>query len=170
MADLLIRPFSPSDSDGVWGMLQPVFSAGETYAVDPAISRDDALAYWLNGHEVFVVEEEGVLLGTYFLCPNQKGGGAHVCNCGFVTALAATGKGVARRMLAHSLEAAPQRGFRAMQFNFVVSTNTRAVAIWQSHGFDIVGRLPGAFNHPVQGYVDAFVMYRDLTGPAAQEK
>jgi ribosomal protein S18 acetylase RimI-like enzyme len=96
------------------------------------------------------------------LQPNQQGGGSHVANCGYVTAPWATGRGVARAMCAHSLDRARERGFRAMQFNFVVSTNQRAVALWQSLGFEIIGRLPGAFQHPTAGFVDALVMYRSL--------
>src|SRR3546814_17367459 len=83
------------------------------------------------------------------------GGGAHVCNAGYMTSAAATGRGVARAMGLHSIDHAKARGFRAMQFNFVVSTNVRAVGLWQSLGFEVVGRLPGAFDHPVGGFVDA---------------
>ncbi len=144
-------------------MLEPVFRAGDTYAVDPLIGRDAALAFWRGGtHSAFLAERDGVALGSYYICPNQQGGGSHVANCGFVTAQAATGQGIARAMLADALDRARAAGFKAMQFNFVVSTNTRAVALWQAHGFDIVGRLAGAFCHPQAGYVDAFVMYRTL--------
>ncbi len=93
---------------------------------------------------------------------NQKGGGSHVCNCGYATASEAQGRGVARAMLAHSLEAARGQGFRAMQFNFVVETNSRAIETWKQAGFAIVGRLPEAFRHPGAGFVDALVMYRAL--------
>jgi ribosomal protein S18 acetylase RimI-like enzyme len=127
------------------------------------MTREQALTYWLSpGHEVFVAEENGAVAGTYFLHANQKGGGAHVANCGYITSIHASGRGVARAMCGHSLDHAKTRGFRAMQFNFVVSTNQRAVRLWQSFGFEIVGRLPGAFLHASAGYVDAFVMYRDL--------
>ncbi|MCH8466412.1 MAG: GNAT family N-acetyltransferase [Roseinatronobacter sp.] len=145
-------------------MLEPVFRAGETYAIDRTISREAALTWWRSGtHQAFVMEDgAGKALGSYYICPNQQGGGAHVCNCGFVVARGAEGQGVARTLLAHALDMARARGFRAMQFNCVVSTNSRAVALWQAHGFEIVGRLPGAFAHPVAGYVDAFVMYRML--------
>jgi ribosomal protein S18 acetylase RimI-like enzyme len=101
-------------------------------------------------------------VGTYFLQANQKGGGAHVANCGYITAVSATGRGVARAMCAHSLERARERGFRAMQYNFVICSNERAVRLWQSFDFEIVGRLPKAFLHPTLGYVDAYIMYRDL--------
>ena len=110
----------------------------------------------------FVAEEDGRILGTYYLRANQLGGGDHVANCGYITASGATGRGIARRMCEHSLAHARARGFRAMQFNLVVSTNERAVRLWQSLGFAIVGRLPLAFHHPSQGDVDALVMYRAL--------
>jgi ribosomal protein S18 acetylase RimI-like enzyme len=127
------------------------------------MSRESALTYWHSpGHEVFVAEDHGEIVGTYFLMANQKGGGAHVANCGYMTSPRATGRGVARAMCAHSLERARERGFRAMQFNFVVSSNERAVRLWQSFGFEIVGTLPKAFEHPTLGFVDAFVMYRQL--------
>jgi ribosomal protein S18 acetylase RimI-like enzyme len=158
-----LRPARPDDADAIWAMLEPTFRKGDTYCVDRAIGREAALDYWFgHGHSVFVAEGEGQALGTYFLCANQQGGGAHVCNCGFVTHPAAAGKGVARTMLDHALTTARGSGYRAMQFNFVVSTNIRAVALWQGNGFAVVGRLPRAFLHPDEGYVDALVMYRDL--------
>jgi ribosomal protein S18 acetylase RimI-like enzyme len=127
------------------------------------MGRDEAVAFWFSkGHEVVVAEGAGGVVGTYFLRANQGGGGSHVANCGYVTATGATGKGVARAMCAHSLEQAHHRGFRAMQFNFVVSSNERALRLWKSFGFAIVGRLPEAFLHPTLGYTDAYVMYRTL--------
>jgi ribosomal protein S18 acetylase RimI-like enzyme len=127
------------------------------------MDKESALAYWFSTEgEVFVAEDNGEIVGTYCLQANQKGDGSHVANCGYMTAVSATGRGVARAMCAHSLDRARECGFRAMQFNFVISTNERAVRLWQSFGFEIVGRLPGAFQHPAQGYVDAYIMYRDL--------
>jgi len=158
-----IRKATESDARAVTAIIIPIIREGTTYTLDPAMSEAEALAYWM-GHdkETFVAEQDGVVLGTYYMRPNQAGGGQHVCNCGYMTDAAATGRGIARRMCEHSLEYARSRGYRAMQFNFVVSTNERAVRLWQSLGFDIVGRLPAAFQHPTQGYVDAFVMYRLL--------
>lgn len=159
-----IRPATPADAPAIWAILEPVFRAGDTYAVDPGISREAALGYWCGpGHAVFLsVGEDGAVLGTYYLRRNQGGGGDHVCNCGFATAAAARGKGVARGMLEHALAEARVRRFRAMQFNFVVSTNTRAIALWERSGFEVVGRLPGAFRTPEGTYVDALVMFRKL--------
>jgi ribosomal protein S18 acetylase RimI-like enzyme len=160
----LIRAATAADSEAILQIIEPVFRVGETYTVPKDISRADALAYWLaDGHEVFVFEEAGQILGTYFLQANQRGGGAHVANCGYITAERATGRGIARAMCLHSLERAKERGFRAMQFNFVVSTNERAVKLWEGLGFRIVGRLPGAFLHSRLGYVDALVMFRNLS-------
>ena len=160
---LVIRAARADDGEAIWEILEPVLRAGETYTLPRDISRDEALAYWCrDGHEVFVAEDASGIRGTYFLQANQGGGGAHVANCGYVTSPAAQGRGIARAMLEHSLARARERGFRAMQFNFVVSSNVRAVKTWQASGFEIVGRLPGAFHHPVLGYVDAFVMYKPL--------
>jgi L-amino acid N-acyltransferase YncA len=158
-----IRPAEFGDHDAIWSILEPTIRAGETYTLPRGLSREQALDYWFAaGHEVFVADLAGQVGGTYFLRANQEGGGAHVANCGYMTARWASGRGLARAMCAHSLETARTRGFRAMQFNFVVSTNHRAVRIWQSFGFEIVGRLPGAFQHPTEGYVDALVMFRAL--------
>lgn len=160
---ITIRRYHPDDADALWAMLSPVFRRGDTYAVDPAIGRDDALAFWTGGaHQAWIASEGGAPLGTYYIQPNQAGGGDHVCNCGFATAEAARGRGVARAMLEHSLETAKSDGYAAMQFNFVVATNTRAIATWEAYGFAVVGRLPGAFRHPTEGVVDALVMYRTL--------
>ena len=163
MSEISIRLASPADTNAIWAILQPVIRAGETYPLPRDMNEQAALAYWFSpDHEVLVAETEGQIVGTYYLRPNQKGGGAHVCNCGYMTAPHATGRGVARAMCTHSLEHARRRSFRAMQFNFVVSANERAVRLWQSCGFEIVGRLPGVFQHPSAGVVDAFVMFRKL--------
>jgi ribosomal protein S18 acetylase RimI-like enzyme len=160
---LEIRAATQADSDAIWQILEPVIRAGETYTLPRDMSREEALAYWLApNHEVFVALEGDAAAGTYFLHANQQGGGSHVCNCGYVTAQHATGRGVATAMCKDSLQRAAARGFLAMQFNFVVSTNVRAVELWQRLGFEIVGRLPRAFLHPNGEYVDAFVMHRAL--------
>jgi ribosomal protein S18 acetylase RimI-like enzyme len=158
-----IRPALPRDADAIWLILEPTIRAGETYTLPVDMGQDDVLAYWMSpDHEVFVAEEGGTVVGTYFLRANQHGGGSHVCNCGYVTAPNATGRGVARAMCTHSLDRARERGFLAMQFNFVISTNERAVRLWESFGFKTVGRLPQAFKHPAKGLVDSLVMHRFL--------
>jgi len=160
---MIIRAATANDADAIWKILEPIIRAGDTYTLPLDMTPEDALAYWHSrGHEVFVAEENGEILGTYYLHANQKGGGAHVANCGYMTAPWASGRGIARAMCQHSLGHAKSRGFRAMQFNFVVSSNERAVDLWQRMGFKIVGSLPGAFLHPTLGLVDALVMYRML--------
>ena len=159
----LCRRATETDRDRIWSILEPVIRAGETYTLPRDMSCGEALAYWFGeGHEVWVAEDAGGVVGTYFLQANQRGRGSHVANCGYMTARGAEGRGVARAMCRHSLERARERGFRAMQFNFVVSTNERAVRLWESLGFAMVGRLPGAFRHPSEGDVDALIMYRML--------
>ncbi|NMW31119.1 GNAT family N-acetyltransferase [Altererythrobacter sp. RZ02] len=158
----MIRPATESDRSAIWSILEPVFREGETYAIDRDISRSDALTYWMDGHHCFVIEAGGVVQGTYYLKANHAGGGRHVCNCGYMVAAAGRGQGLARQMCEHSLTEAKRLGFQAMQFNFVVSTNTGAVHLWESLGFAVVGRLPEVFESPSQGNVDALVMFRKL--------
>lgn len=158
-----IRPATPSDADAIWAIIEPTVRAGETYALPRDWDREEALAYWLSAEkDVFVAEGEERVLGTYFFRANNPGPGDHVGNCGYMVHPEAYGRGLARLMGDHSIAHAAARGFRAIQFNFVVSSNDRAVRLWQSLGFDVVGRLPGAFRHPELGYVDALVMYRPL--------
>ncbi|HEX5460117.1 MAG TPA: GNAT family N-acetyltransferase [Steroidobacteraceae bacterium] len=160
---LHVRKAEARDAAAIAAIILPIIRAGATYALDPSMGEAEALAYWMApDKETFVAEQDGVVLGTYYMRPNQAGGGAHVCNCGYMTSPAVTGRGIARRMCEHSLGHARSRGYRSMQFNFVVSTNERAVRLWQSLGFEIVGRLPAAFEHPSAGFVDAFVMYQRL--------
>jgi ribosomal protein S18 acetylase RimI-like enzyme len=160
---MIVRAATAADADAIWGVLEPAIRAGETLALPSEMTRADALASWNSSdHEVFVAEADGKVAGTYYLRANQLGGGRHVANCGYVSAPWATGRGIARAMCAHSLTRAKERGFTAMQFNFVVSTNKRALELWQRFGFEIVGRLPGAFLHPTEGAVDAIVMFRLL--------
>src|SRR6266496_4319101 len=129
---MIVRPAVEPDRDAIWSILEPTIRAGETYTLPRDFTRTQALDYWFApGHEVFVVEDTGHVIGTYYLRANQQGGGSHVANCGYMTARQASGRGVARLMCAHSLERARERGFRGMQFNFVVSSNQRAVRIWQ---------------------------------------
>lgn len=160
---MLIRPALSTDHDAIWDIIGPTIRAGETYALDRDMSREEGLDYWMGAdRETFVAEDEGQVVGTYFIKDNQAGGGRHICNCGYVTHPQAQGRGVARAMCRHSLDHARKRGYRGMQFNFVLSSNPRAVALWEGFGFQVVGQLPDAFLHPTLGYVDALVMFRKL--------
>jgi ribosomal protein S18 acetylase RimI-like enzyme len=160
---LAIRAAVRSDEDALWAMLEPIIRAGETYPLPRDMSKAGALAYWGSPrHEVFVAERDGAILGSYYLRANQDAGGSHVANCGYMVGLGAAGCGVGRAMCAHSIERARARGFRAMQFNFVIASNERAVRLWQDCGFAVVGRVPAAFEHPKLGFVDALVMHRML--------
>lgn len=160
---VLIRVASATDADAIWQIIKPAIREGETYTIDPDISREDALAYWFDSPQFcFIAEAEGNALGTYYLKPNQSGGGRHVCNTGYMVSVDARRQGVARAMCEHSKTEARAAGYRAIQFNFVVSTNTGAIDLWQELGFSIVGRLPSAFDSPSAGYVDALVMFQTL--------
>jgi ribosomal protein S18 acetylase RimI-like enzyme len=159
-----IRAFRETDWAAVWPILQCTFSAGDTYAFDPQSSEDDVRRAWIEvPQRAFVAVEADAIIGTYFIKANQPGLGSHVCNCGYVVSAEAQGKGIASAMCEHSQTEARAMGFRAMQFNLVVSTNERAVKLWQRLGFAIVGTLPSAFRHREFGFVDAFVMYKTLS-------
>jgi L-amino acid N-acyltransferase YncA len=158
-----IRAATNADRDAVWSIFHEIVAAGDTYALDPGISRKDALAYWFRADtHTYVAEKDGRVVGTYILKPNQLGPGSHVANSAFMVAPNAQGSGVGRSMAEHCLSEARRMGFRGMQFNFVVSTNTPAIRLWEQLGFNIVGTLPGAFRHPEKGYVDVYVMFRSL--------
>jgi len=159
-----IRPFEGSDWPSVWPILKATFSKGDTYTYSSDASEDEIRTTWTKiPIATFVAyEESGEILGTYFIKPNQTGNGSHVCNCGYVVAEKARGKGIASLMCEHSQSTAIGLGFLAMQFNFVVSTNSGAVRLWQKLGYEIVGTLPRAFRHPQAGLVDVYVMYKWL--------
>ena len=160
---MILRPAVPSDADALWAILEPILRAGETYALPRDWDRDTALNFWMGEpHRAFVAQVEGRVLGTYYLQANQRGGGDHVANCGFATHDRAVGRGIARAMAAHAFETARAAGFAAMQFNCVVASNARAVALWHRLGFTEVGRIPHGFRHPRLGPVDALVLHRML--------
>ena len=160
----IIRPYVESDWPGVWALLEPVFRAGETYAYDPGITEDQAGQVWVNQPAATFVatDDDGELLGTYYLKANHPELGAHVANCGYVVAEFARGQGLAAAMCEHSQQAARTAGFRAMQFNLVVASNESAVRLWRRLGFAVVATLPGAYRHARLGYVDALVMFKTL--------
>lgn len=160
---IVIRAAGPDDFDGIWPLLRDVFRAGDTYAVAPDISKEEARAYWMTQtRATYIATGDDGIVGTYYIKTNQPGGGAHICNCGYIVSPAARGQGLAARLCAHSQDEARQLGYRAMQFNFVLASNTGAVRLWQRLGFATVGTIPEAYVHPTLGLVDAFVMYRRL--------
>jgi len=159
-----IRPFEKSDWNATWRILEPVFRAGETYAFSPDITEEESYNTWIEvPSATFVaVEEKNRIVGTYYIKKNQPGPGSHICNCGYIVAEQSRGKGIASAMCEHSQREAVSRGFRAMQYNLVVSSNEGAVRLWKKLGFEVIGTVPEAFRHHRLGYVDAFVMYKKL--------
>ena len=158
-----IRTATAADFGLIWPFLCDVFAAGDTYAVDPAISKAEAEQYWMTQSRATYVAEGGDgIVGTYYIKTNQPGGGAHICNCGYIVSPHARGQGIAAQMCAHSQDEAVRLGYCAMQFNFVLASNKGAVRLWHRLGFTTVGTVPEAFDHPKQGMVDAHVMYKLL--------
>jgi L-amino acid N-acyltransferase YncA len=158
-----IREATVNDFDLIWPIFHEIVKAGETYAYPADTEKVDAVKLWLDSpRKTYVFEENGNILGTYFIRTNQAGPGDHVCNCGYMVSSLARGRGLATAMCEHSQKIAKELDYKAMQFNFVVSTNEGAVRLWQKLGFETVGRLPKACHHPTQGYVDALVMYKWL--------
>ena len=158
-----IREATELDFDEIWTIFHEVVSIGDTYAYPPDTSKQDALKIWIHApRKTFVIEEDNKILGTYYIKTNQNGPGDHVCNCGYMVSSVARGKGLATMMCEHSQKIALELGYKAMQFNFVTTTNESAVRLWDKLGFETVGRLPKAFNHPEKGLVDTLVMYKWL--------
>lgn len=158
-----IRQATENDFDQIWPIFHEIVSVGETYAYASNTSKQEANRLWMGlPRRTYVAEDDDLIEGTYYIKTNQAGPGSHVCNCGYMVAAKARGKGVATSMCEHSQQVAIELGYKAMQFNFVAASNDGAVRLWEKLGFDIVGRLPGAFNHPAQGYIDALVMYKWL--------
>jgi ribosomal protein S18 acetylase RimI-like enzyme len=158
-----VRAATPAQFEQIWPIFHEIVAAGETYTYARDTTREQAFELWMEAPRLtFVAEEDGKILGTYYIKTNQAGPGDHVCNCGYMVAPAARGRGLATAMCEHSQAMAIKLGYKAMQFNFVVSTNEGAVKLWNKLGFVTVGRVPKAFNHPSKGYVDALVMYKWL--------
>lgn len=158
-----IREATAADFDDIWPIFRNVASRGDTYAYRRDTSKEEAQRLWMDApRKTFVVEEASEILGTYYLKTNQAGPGDHVCNCGYMVSESARGRGLATAMCEHSQLTARDLGYLAMQFNFVAATNEGAIRLWTKLGFETVGRLPEAFQHPSTGLVDALVMYKRL--------
>ncbi|MDF7823827.1 GNAT family N-acetyltransferase [Pontiellaceae bacterium B12227] len=160
-----IRKATETDFEAIWPTFRAVAAEGETYPYPRDVSFEEGKRIWMEvPSATFLAEENGAVLGTYYIKPNAPGAGAHVCNCGYMVAENARGRGIATAMGEHSQQVAREMGFKAMQFNLIVTTNTASVKLWPKLGFEIIGCLPKAFKHPAQGYVDALVMYKWLAG------
>lgn len=158
-----IRPAVESDFVAMWPIFQQVVFDEATYVFASDTTYEDAFAYWFGpGAVSYVAEDNGQIIGMYKMIPNQRDLGSHVANASFMVSPVQSGKGIGQSLGMHCLQEAKKAGYRAMQFNFVVSTNKAAVALWQKLGFSIVGTLPKAFCHKHLGYVDAYVMHRFL--------
>ncbi|SFR35860.1 Ribosomal protein S18 acetylase RimI [Yoonia tamlensis] len=159
---ITLRAARADDWDAIWPLLRDVFRAGTTYAVDPQITKADARVYWMGAAACYVAESPDGIVGTYYIKTNQAGGGAHICNCGYIVGSAARGQGLARKMCAHSQDAARAMGYLAIQFNFVLASNHVAVRLWRDMGFAVLGTIPDAFVHPSEGMVAAHIMHKPL--------
>ncbi len=160
---MTIKIAAKEDFEAIYPIFEEIVSEGETYAYPQDTTREQAYHLWMDlPRQTFVAEIDGEIVGTYYIKTNQPGQGSHVCNCGYMVASSARGQGVATQMCEHSQKIAIELGYKAMQFNFVASSNTVAVKLWNKLGFETVGRLPKAFNHPKLGYIDALVMYKWL--------
>lgn len=160
---MLIRPILDRDAADIWRIFHGVVAGRDAYPFHPDTPRDEALSYWYGDLvTAYVAELDGCVAGMYKLIANTPGLGAHVSNASFMVDPAMSRRGVGRAMGRHGLREARRQAYDAMQFNFVVSTNHRAVALWQRLGFRIVGTSPKAFRHGSLGLVDAYVMHRFL--------
>ncbi|MDW6005007.1 GNAT family N-acetyltransferase [Vibrio mangrovi] len=159
----MIREITEQDFTVFWPCFQSVIQAQETYAFEPDMTFEQAYQLWCTTPlKTFVFAEDDKILGSYYIRPNGVGPSRHICNCGYMVAESARGKGIARKLCEHSQQTALELGFKAMQFNSVVSTNEIAVTLWQKLGFNIVGTIPSAYHHARLGYVDSYVMHKQL--------
>lgn len=158
-----IRKAIDADYDQVWAIFSKVIETGDTYVFEPSTPKSELKKHWFaNYMQTFVFEENGIILGTYIIKPNQIGLGNHIANCSYMVAPNAQGKGIGKKLCEHSIEVAINSGFKGIQFNIVISTNKGAVALWEKFGFEIIGTTPKAFRHASLGFVDAYIMYKSL--------
>ncbi len=160
---MTIREAAAADVDAIWEIFESVVKDGDTYAFAPGTSKETFLNLWFGAPvRTYVAVADGEILGTYFIKPNQPGLGAHIANCGYMVHPAARGQGIGGKMCEHSLSVAKELGYKGMQYNIVVSTNTKAVELWKKFGFRIIGTIPGGFRHIRLGYIDAYIMFREI--------
>lgn len=158
-----IREATPQDHDAVWNIFKQVIAGGDTYVFSPVTPREDLGKLWFApSMKTYVAEDGDHIAGTYILKPNQIDLGSHIANCGYMVDPEYRGRGLGKLLCEHSLDIAKTLGYKGMQFNIVVSTNESAVYLWKKIGFRIIGTIPGAFKHQVLGFVDAYIMYKEI--------
>ncbi len=158
-----IREATLKDYDAIWNIFKKVIKTGDTYVFDPQTPKTDLAKHWFTSYmKTYVVEEKNKILATYILKPNQIDLGSHICNCSYMVDPESFGKGLGKMMCEHSLENAKIMGYKAMQFNIVVSTNIPAIKLWEKYSFKIIGTIPKGYKHSSLGYVDAYIMYREI--------
>lgn len=158
-----IRKATEADHDAIWEIIHQVLRGGDTYSFAPESTRAQMMTYWFApGKHTYVALFDGKIAGTFAISDNQPGLGSHVANGAYMVSALFAGKGIGKAMGEFSLNEARRLGYKAMQFNFVVKSNTRAVKLWQSLGFNIVGEVPGAFNHRQLGLTNAYIMHQKL--------
>ncbi|GAA4276696.1 GNAT family N-acetyltransferase [Aquimarina mytili] len=158
-----IREATPKDYDTIWEIFEKVIKTGDTYVFDPQTQKKDLTKHWFASYmKTYVLEEQGKVIGTYIIKPNQIDLGSHIANCSYMVHPNYHGKGAGKMLCEHSLQNAKEMGYKAMQFNIVVSTNIAAVKLWQKYNFEIIGTIPKGYKHSSLGYVDAYIMYREI--------
>ena len=163
MNTLLIRKATEADIDEVWEIFSKVIETGDTYVFNPKTSKSELKKHWFAPYmNTFVIEDKGCIVGTYIIKPNQIGLGSHISNCSYMVRPNQQGKGIGKQLCVHSIEVAKQNNFKGIQFNIVVSTNKEAIGLWKKHGFKIIGTTPKGFKHQTLGFVDTYIMFKDL--------
>lgn len=160
---MIIRKYTDNDIDQIWEIFSKVIKNGDSFVFDPNTPREDLKKHWIADYmETFVLEENNIILGSYFIKPNQVDLGSHIANCGYMTNPEERGKGIGGKLCEHSIKIAKERNYEGMQFNIVVSTNNVAVELWKKYGFEIIGITPRGFKHSKLGFVDTYIMFKDL--------
>jgi len=158
-----IRKAEERDKPMVWQIIKAVIAGGDTYVFSPDATEDEMMAFWFTPDKHnYVAFDGGEIVATFWLRANNPGLGKHVGNAAYMVAPAAAGKGIGKQIALWSLDEARRLDFTAMQFNFVVKSNTVAVRLWQKLGFEIIGEIPDAFVHSKNGLTNAYIMYRKL--------
>jgi ribosomal protein S18 acetylase RimI-like enzyme len=158
-----IRKATEADHEAIWQIISEVIAGGDTYVFSPNSSKETMLGYWCGADKhTYVAHIEEEIVGTFVIKDNQPGLGSHIANAAYMVSKKHEGRGIGQTMGEFSLTEARRLGYQAMQFNIVVSTNQRAVKLWQNIGFKIIGEIPEAFQHCTNGLTSAYIMYQKL--------